>query len=128
MDEAVDSFKKVVEINPGFSGAHLALASLLKHMGRKEEAELYYRNVLKLDPENKDALNDLSSLYYDSGEFDKGIEILKPLYEARKIILSYMVLSMVYLVVKAKAKVEHFQELRRRLIEAQMREREERKP
>jgi len=54
--------------------------------------------------------------------------IVKPLYEARKIILSYMVLSMVYLVVKAKAKVEHFQELRRRLIEAQMREREERKP
>ena len=44
--------------------------------------------------------------------------IVKPLYEAKRSLLSYVVLTLVYLAIKFKVKVERFQELRRKLIEA----------
>ena len=85
LDRAIESFRKVVEISPDFSGAQLALASILDHVGKKDEAELYYKSVLKLDPGNTDALNALSQLYLEEGEFEKGIELLRPLFRQGKL-------------------------------------------
>jgi len=79
---AIDAFKAVVEMSPEVLEAHLAIASIYRHIGKLGQAELYYRNVLKLDPTNKDALEELTDLYNEHGLYEKGIELLAPLYDS----------------------------------------------
>jgi len=81
LEGAVRAFQKAIEINPAFTNAHLALATLLQQTGRSEEAETSYRNVLKLDPRNGAALKELADLLFEREEFEEGIELIEPLRE-----------------------------------------------
>ncbi len=85
IDKAIESFENAVEISPGFTGAHLAAASLMQLAGRPEEAKLYYRNVLDLEPANRLAIEELADLLYEGGELTEGIELLEPLYNEGKL-------------------------------------------
>lgn len=84
-EKAVDSFRRTVDANPGFAPAHMALASILLHQGKKEEAKDSFRKTLLLEPDNRNIIKDLADLYYEDNELDAGVELLEPLYFEKKL-------------------------------------------
>jgi tetratricopeptide (TPR) repeat protein len=85
MEKAIRAFERAVEINPGFSNAHLALATLLRGAGRTEEAKRSYLNVLENDPSNQDALKELAEMLFENGAYGEGITLLEPLHAEGKL-------------------------------------------
>lgn len=80
MQEAAQAFRSAIEANPSFASAHLALGSVLLHTGDREGAKEALRSALTLDPANRNALEELSDLYFADREYEEGVAILEPLY------------------------------------------------
>jgi adenylate cyclase len=49
-EDAVDAFRKLVQLNPNFLPAHAYLAALFIEMGRDEEAQAAWRQAQQLSP------------------------------------------------------------------------------
>jgi tetratricopeptide (TPR) repeat protein len=64
---AVEAFKKAKELDPTNYLPVLELALLYNHAGRDEEARKTYEQVIKLQPDNVEALNNLAYLKADDG-------------------------------------------------------------
>jgi Flp pilus assembly protein TadD len=64
---AVEAFKKARELAPTSYLPVLELALLYNRVGRDEEARKTYEEVIKLQPDNVEALNNLAYLKADSG-------------------------------------------------------------
>jgi tetratricopeptide (TPR) repeat protein len=62
MTEAVQWFGRAIEKQPAFVSARLHLGYLLQQMGRTQEAQYHVRYVLKMYPENEEALKILTEL------------------------------------------------------------------
>jgi spermidine synthase len=58
--EAIQWFNRAIELQPAFISARLHLGYLLAQMGRTQEAQHHVRYVLKMYPENEDALKILT--------------------------------------------------------------------
>jgi S1-C subfamily serine protease len=73
-DEAIDLLKKAVELNPDLEGARLELAYAYnkKRLYALETQE--YEGVLRVDPENTDALFGLASNLETRGEYGEAIK------------------------------------------------------
>ena len=67
LNGAIDAFKKAKEIDPANYLPVLELALLYNRMGRDEEARKTYEDVIKLQPDNVEALNNLAYLKADNG-------------------------------------------------------------
>lgn len=83
--EAAEAFSGAIEANPSFASAHLALGSVLLHLGDREGAKRALRRALSLDPMNRNALSDLSDLYFEDREFEDGVAILEPPYRDQRL-------------------------------------------
>ncbi len=81
IDNAIESFRMAVKSNPSVPSAHLALASMLHHRGFRDEAKEEFSTAIRLDPDNRAAIEDLSELYYEDGDFRAGAELLGPIFE-----------------------------------------------
>ncbi|MBU8923441.1 MAG: tetratricopeptide repeat protein [Bacteroidales bacterium] len=81
IDNAIESFRGAVRSNPSVSSAHLALASMLHHKGLRDEAKEEFTIAVELDPDNRAAIEDLSELYYEDGDFRSGADLLGPIFE-----------------------------------------------
>src|SRR5262249_16915595 len=55
-EQAAADFHKAIELNPGYDGAHAALASLYYHVGLLDKALAEYRLALRTDPHDLDSL------------------------------------------------------------------------
>ncbi len=66
--EAVGILEAAVQKDPSQVAASLDLAHALLGAGRVGDAKLQYRRILKIQPNNPNALNDLAYLMADSGE------------------------------------------------------------
>lgn len=62
MDEAVQWMKRAIDLQPNYIPARLHLALLLITIGHGSEAVPHLRYVLKIDPENKKALQILAKI------------------------------------------------------------------
>ena len=80
--EALDALGKAIEINPDFPNAHLARARLLADAGTTAGAKEEYREVLRLEPLNRDALSGLSDILYGEGGYAEGATLLAPLHRS----------------------------------------------
>ena len=80
--EALDALGKAIEINPDFPNAHLARARLLADAGTTSGAKEEYREVLRLEPLNRDALSGLSDILYGEGGYAEGAALLAPLHRS----------------------------------------------
>lgn len=80
-ERSIASFRRAVELNPGLTGAHIALGSILEHEGRRPEAKEAYRRALDLEPDNQTALEELAGMYVEDGEIDEGIDLLERMNE-----------------------------------------------
>lgn len=74
----IDFARKSVSWTPGSSPANHVLASCLHDMGEAEEAELFYRRALEIDPSNTDARNNLATMLT---QLDRAPEVLELLSE-----------------------------------------------
>ena len=66
--EALDCAERAVELAPDTAETHLLVAIILERLDRGAEAEQRYRSVLKANPNNTAALNNLAFLLAESGE------------------------------------------------------------
>ncbi|HTQ50755.1 MAG TPA: tetratricopeptide repeat protein, partial [Candidatus Acidoferrales bacterium] len=67
-DEAIQSYRQSIQINPGRAGTYLNLGLTLGQMGRTREAIAQYRKALELDPDLPTALNNLAWILATSSD------------------------------------------------------------
>lgn len=60
--KAMSYIKKAIELDSNFIEARHKLALMLEHSGNREEAIKVYESILRIEPENKEALNNLKML------------------------------------------------------------------
>jgi protein O-mannosyl-transferase len=72
--EAIEEFRKAVEIDPAFVEAHTNLGNFLAQRGSPGEAISHLRQALAIDPAFANAHNTLGNILADRGESDKAIE------------------------------------------------------
>jgi DNA-binding winged helix-turn-helix (wHTH) protein/TolB-like protein/tetratricopeptide (TPR) repeat protein len=71
------SFRKSIELNPGYATAHHWYAILLGIEGRNDEAKAELRRALEIDPLSYNFLADLGQVHYFAGEYDQAKEYCK---------------------------------------------------
>ena len=69
-EEAIEEFKKAIELNPRMTTAMNNLAICYSKLGRFQEAEKVYLKVIELHPQDAYAMNNLAVMYMESGRFD----------------------------------------------------------
>jgi tetratricopeptide (TPR) repeat protein len=70
----IETMNAVLTEDPGIIDAHLTLANWLNRAKRANEAIARYREVLKLQPENVIAMNNLAQVYRARREWNSAIE------------------------------------------------------
>lgn len=74
--EAEALFKRVLAISPDFLGGYRNLGELYAIQGRSEDAKAAYLKVHELDPHDAKTSLALATVYEESGEFERSIEII----------------------------------------------------
>ncbi len=72
--EAIDSYKKVISVNPQDTLSHYNLAITLEKVDRLEEAVETYETYLQFQPKDLNALLGLARSYAEIGRSEKAIE------------------------------------------------------
>ncbi|MCP3689820.1 MAG: tetratricopeptide repeat protein, partial [Gammaproteobacteria bacterium] len=75
LEEAVDAFKKVTVLNPGYANGHNNLGIALKEQNKLEEAITAYQKALTHKPDYAEAYLNMSLAELLLGNFDKGFEL-----------------------------------------------------
>ena len=78
---AESEFKKCLELNPDFVGAHHRYATYLAFTGRFEQSLKYYRHALELDPFSLQINMNIGTAYYLMGEYEAAIRQLEKTLE-----------------------------------------------
>lgn len=65
--KAIESIKKAQEVAPNHVPSHVQLALLYETAGRRDEAKPVYEQILRLQPDNPIALNNLAFMLAESG-------------------------------------------------------------
>jgi tetratricopeptide (TPR) repeat protein len=83
-DEAVEAFKRAVELDPDFAEAHYRLGLAYNATKKSDEAEKAFRDAVKAyekltrrDEKNSDAFYILGLCYEKLGEYDDAVKALK---------------------------------------------------
>jgi tetratricopeptide (TPR) repeat protein len=71
VDEAVDSFEAALAIQPGHVAIYLNLAEATRKQGMQGKALHYYREALKLDPDNQYAIAGEGATLVEKGAVEK---------------------------------------------------------
>ena len=73
MDDALEAYRRSVELDPSHLDAALNLGRLLHEAGRLEEAEAHYRSVLQIRPDDSLAAFNLGVLLEDQRRVDEAL-------------------------------------------------------
>ena len=74
VDDAVNAYHKVLELNPGAAGALVNLGTIYYRLRRFGEAEEYYRQAVEADPEYALAEFNLGNLYDEQGRMKEALD------------------------------------------------------
>ena len=74
VEDAVDAYQKVLEINPGAAGALVNLGTIYYRLRKFEEAEKYYLAAIEADPGYPLAQFNLGNLYDEQGRLAEALE------------------------------------------------------
>ena len=97
-DQALDYYRKALDLNPANIFIHTRIGSMLRHLGKLNEAEQEIRKTLLSNPANPKALIELSHVYEAMGDKNRAIkemedaldiwanadDVFKPAREARE--------------------------------------------
>jgi tetratricopeptide (TPR) repeat protein len=72
-DEAMEQFRKALEIEPRYALAHNNLGAALYQKGRVDEAVTYYQKALEIEPRYAEAHNNLGIVLFQKGQVDEAI-------------------------------------------------------
>ena len=75
--EAVDQFKKAIEIEPDYALAKNNLGTTLNEMGKQSEAVNYFKKAIQNDPNLVEAYNNLGNAMKNSGKPSEAINLFK---------------------------------------------------
>jgi tetratricopeptide (TPR) repeat protein len=73
-DEAIENYRKAIQINPDHREALNNLGNALAAQGRLDEAIENYYKAIQINPNSFDALNDLGNALAAQGRFDEAIK------------------------------------------------------
>jgi tetratricopeptide (TPR) repeat protein len=74
LDEAIDNFRRALELNPGWVEVHDKLASALQDKGLDAEAVAEFELVLRIKPDKTDTRNSYGVALVKIKQYDKAIE------------------------------------------------------
>ena len=74
IEQAVEAYQKVLELNPKAAGALVNLGTIYYRQRKFGEAEKYYRDALEADPEYPLAQFNLGNLYDEQGRVKEALE------------------------------------------------------
>jgi len=84
LEEALDAFRKAVELKPDLAEAHINLGLLLYRQGKADEAEKVLLKALELKPEEPKTKEALANIYFEKArellqldKIDEALEKLK---------------------------------------------------
>jgi tetratricopeptide (TPR) repeat protein len=77
VEDAVDAYRKVLDLNPGAAGALVNLGTIYYRLHKFEEAEKYYLAAIEADPEYPLAQFNLGNLYDEQGRFPEAIDFYR---------------------------------------------------
>jgi len=80
-DSALEALGKALEIDPDFVNARIARARLLTGAGRASEAETEYREILRVEPSNREAVEQLADILFTERHYAEGAALLAPLHD-----------------------------------------------
>jgi tetratricopeptide (TPR) repeat protein len=69
--KAEESFKRAIELNPGYGTSHQWYATLLAMTGRAAEAKEEMKRALEIDPLSHNFLADLGQMHYFAREYEE---------------------------------------------------------
>jgi tetratricopeptide (TPR) repeat protein len=73
LTEAIDCYRRAIELKPDYYKALYNLANLLAQTGRSEEAVVHYRRALEIDPDSADAHFNLGLALANGEDVPQGI-------------------------------------------------------
>ena len=94
LKEAELSYRKAIELNPGFADAHSNLGNILRDLGKLKEAELSYRKAIELNPDLAEAHSNLGSILRDLGKLKELILLSESRLESRLINQGYKLIAL----------------------------------
>lgn len=77
LDEAVDAYRRVIDLAPDWIEAHINLGVALYHQRELDAAQRSFRAALGLDPANAICRYNLGCVYEEVGKLDEAIENLR---------------------------------------------------
>ncbi len=85
LDEAVNYFKRAIEINPSFANAYSSLGALLRDRfrGELEQAIVYLQKAVKLNPNLAEAYCNIAVCLQDKGQIEEAIAHLETAIELK---------------------------------------------
>ncbi len=72
--DAIEAYKKAVELNPSAAGALVNLGTIHYHLHKFKEATDYYQKAIDVDPRYSLAHFNLGNLCDEQGQFDRAFE------------------------------------------------------
>ncbi len=90
--EAEVLFTRAIRSDKQFVGPHMNLAYLYALTGQRQKTKLELREVLRLDPQNTEAVDRLARLLLAEGQIDEGINVLEQGARAQQLPESLLVL------------------------------------
>ncbi len=88
LKEALNLFKKVINLYPNHADAYANLGNLLKDAGELEEAELVTRRAIELQPDFVNAIFNLGGILKDQGKLEEAEIITKRAIELQPDLLN----------------------------------------
>jgi tetratricopeptide (TPR) repeat protein len=73
MEQAIEKYRRALEISPDYAAAHDGLGLVLKAQGRTREALGHFRRALELDPSSAETHNSLGLALASLGKLDEAI-------------------------------------------------------
>ena len=74
LEEAIDQFRRAVDVDPAFVEAYTNLGNFLAQRGFRDEAIVHLRHALQIEPTFVNAHNTLGNILADIGALDEAIQ------------------------------------------------------
>jgi len=82
-EKAINSMKKLIELEPTYAPAYNQLGYIYKEMGKKEEAIAAFKTYAELAPDEANPYDSLGDMYRAQGDYDNAISEYKKALEAK---------------------------------------------
>jgi tetratricopeptide (TPR) repeat protein len=81
LQKAIEHFEALARLNPTETETYLVLGRLYRLNNQPEKAEEAFKKILDNEPDSKNAAAHLAQLYFDQGDYEHAIELLKRIDE-----------------------------------------------